>query len=205
MSYTLLRIVPAGVVLWDCHLRRLAPDERAEGALRRFGREAEAGVWAVTLTPGHDLVAARRAGSRLGDGMSVRTRVSPFAGGAGRFPKPRPPCAYDAVRAPGIATLLTSSDGAEIYEACSAAVLGWDGTGLVCAPADRPRVRSVAEEAIRDHLRVREEPLLPGRLPLLLVNAVVGTCSPATPGGAFPGAARQEIEGLFARLTVRPA
>lgn len=215
MPYTLLRVTERGVVLWDYHLRRLAlPAGSAElEALRRFGREAAVGVWALTATPGRGLRAEPRAESQLRDGMPWRLEPSPAADLPGPFAKPAPPCLYDPVRREDVATLLTPPDGSEIYEACRAAVVAWDGEGLVCVPADRPRVWSTAEAAIREHLRCREAPIAPGAWPLLLVNAVKGTCAPGAAGqpnapaaaaSPFPSAARAEIEALLAALARRP-
>ena len=214
MPYTLLRVTGRGVVLWDHHLRRLAlPAGSAEAeALRRFARETEVGVWAVTTAPGRGLRAEPRAESQLRDGMPWRLESSPAAGLPGPFPKPAAPSLYDSVRREDVATLLTSPDGSEIYEACRAAVVAWDGEGLVCVPAARPRVWSTAEAAIREHLRCREAPIAPGAWPLLLVNAVKETCEPGpavrpsapVAAGPFPAAVRAEIEALFAALTRRP-
>jgi len=214
MPYTLLRVTERGVVLWDYHARRLAlPLESPEWeAFARFGREAAVGVWAVHAAPGQGVRAEARSGSQLWDGMPARCVASPAADLPGPFPKPASPSLYDAVRLGGTATLLTSPDGSEIYEACRAAVVGWDGEGPVCVPRDRPRVWSTAETAIREHLPMREAPIVPGGMPILLVNAVKGTCElagargPSAPMGArrFPPAIRQEIERLFAALTLRP-
>jgi len=121
-------------------------------------------------------------------------------------PKPSSPSPYDAVREEGVATLLTSPDGAEIYEACSTAVLGWDGGRIVCVPAGRPRVWSTAEHAVREHLAVVEAPILTASAaPLLLVNAVKGTSVIADRARAeYPPDVRAGIERLFASLTALP-
>jgi hypothetical protein len=196
MAYTLLRVEPAGAVLLDYHLRRVGPG--AARQLEAFVAGAASGVWALRASAG-GLRAEARPGSRLVEGMPTRAVPSPALGRGGRFAKPEPDGLYAPVRQAGVATLLTSADGAEILEACSAAVVGWSG-GLVVAPADRPRVWSTAEEAIREHLSPRAAPLR-AAMPLLLVNAVKGTC--AVQGSAFPEAARREIEALFAALTRR--
>jgi len=134
--------------------------------------------------------------------MPARFAVSPVLGSAGAIAKPAPPSAYEPVRVEGKATLLTSADGRELFEACSAAVVSWDGAGLVCVPSDRPRVASTAEAALREHLAVREAPIPASSDALLLVNAVKGTCAlePARSRG-FPAEVRREIEELFARLS----
>jgi len=207
VAYTLLAVTGDGVVLGAYHLRRLGLDAEeaapALGAFRRFAAEASPGVFALLLH-GPSLSVESRPGTRLRDGMPARVAPSPVTDRAGPLPKPASPGPYDAVRQSGIATLLTSLDGEEIYEACSAAVLGWDGGRLVCVPDDRPRVWSTAEAAVREHLPVVERPiLLRSRMPILLVNAVKGTCSLAAPRrDPFPTRAREEIERLFRSLTV---
>lgn len=203
--YTLLLTTEDGVVLHDYHRRRLNPDgdAAADRALARFAREARLGVYAVWIGDGGVLRSEPRGGSRLREGMPSRFLVSPLAGGRGVVPKVPPPSPYDAVRADGVASLLASADGAEIYEACVAAVLGWDGRRIICAPGDRPRVWSTAEAAVREHLPVSEAPILTASAaPLLLVNAVKGTCAVDLPGrGAFPAGVRREIEQLIESLT----
>ncbi len=191
MAYTLLRVTGAGVALLAGHRRRLAAEPGADlAAFDDFARTAAPGVYAVTLHRG-GLHAEARPGSRLFDGVPVRFAPSPAAGSPGPFAKPAPPCLYDAVRVPGVATILTTADGYEILEACVAAVLGFDGRAFVAVPGDRPRVLSVAEDAVRATLPVREAPLLVAdALPLVLVNAVKGPCRAAFPGRPpFPDAA----------------
>ena len=81
-----------------------------------------------------------------------------------------------------------------------AAVIAWDGASLVVPPADRPRVASVAEAAIRATLPVREAPLASrGGWGLALVNAVAGVCRPALgPDRApFPEDVAARIEALL--------
>lgn len=205
MPYTLLRVTQAGVVLCDYHLRRLELETRASrDAFLRFADGASPGVWAVWAEEGN-LRAEPRPGSRLRDGAPVRTLPSPVLDRGAALPKPAPPGPYAAVRAAGVSTLLTSADGLEIFEASSAAVVGWDGDRILCPPRSRPRVWSTSEAAIRDHLPVKEEPLSPASDALLLVNAVKGTCSLDAPHGrAFPADVRRRIDELFAELTGRP-
>jgi hypothetical protein len=206
MPYTLLRVTDAGVVLCDYHLRRLelSGQGAAHEAFLRFARETPPGVWAL-WSDAAGLRTEPRPGSRLRDGIAVRCMASPVLEGLAALPKPAPPGPYDTVRSPGVATLLTSADGREVLEACCAAVVGWDGERIVCAPSCRPRVWSTAEAAIRDHLPVREAPLSASSEALLLVNAVKGTCALANPfGRAFPLHVRQRIDELLVRLTKRP-
>lgn len=203
--YTLLLTTEDGVVLYDYHRRRLNPagEVEADRSFARFAREARPGVYAVWVGAGGALRLESRGGSRLREGMPARLLVSPLAGTAGQVAKPAPPSPYDAVRTEGVATLLTTPDGTEIYEASVAAVLGWDGRRIVCVPAGRPRVWSTAEQAVREHLAVVEAPVLTASAaPLLLVNAVKGTCAVDVPGReAFPADVRWELEHLFESLT----
>jgi hypothetical protein len=206
MPYTLLLVTERGVVLRDYHLRRLKldADDATRDAFLRLVAEPPPGVRAVWSDRAGGFRAEPRPGSKLRDGMTARFLPSPVAERAGQLPKPAPGGPYDGVRLQGIATLLTSTDGSEIFEACRAAVVSWDGERIVCAPPDRPRVWSTAEAAIRDHLPVREAMIPPTSDAILLVNAVKGTCalSEAHSRG-FPAAVRREIEDLFASLTQR--
>lgn len=208
MRYSLVRVTSAGVVLCDYHARRFAPyGEHARAAFLRFAAAAAPGIWAVSVDEGGALRTEARSRTRLFDDMPVRWRCSPVLDRTGRFPKPSSPSPYDAVRREGVATLLTSANGREVFEACSAAVLGWDGDRWVCPPADRPRVWSTAEQAVREHMSASEAPLaVVAPLPLLLVNAVKGACTIAAPDrDPLPPRAVAEIEHLFAALTLRPS
>jgi hypothetical protein len=210
VAYTLLQVTEGGIVLRDYHLRRLAITSPGAGGdpgaglapFARFAEGAAPGAWAV-WREGAALRAERRPATRLFDGMRARLATSPLAGRAGPIPKPAPPSVYEEVRLPGVATLLTSLDGEEIYEACAAGVLGWDGKRVVCVPGDRPRVLSTAEAAVREHLPVVEAPIAArSRMPVLLVNALKGACAVDLPGReVFPARARSEIERLFRALT----
>ena len=205
MRYTTLRVSDAGVVLFDLHVERLAPEGPAGlAAFARFAGEATPGVYAVALTGG-ELRVERRAGSQLVEGMPARLAVSPFAALRGAFPKPGPPCAYDRVRLPGVATLLTSADGEEIYEGCVAAVLGWDGARFVGVPQDRPRVDSTAEAAVRGALPFVRAPLrAEAREPLILINAVTGPCAVRTGRPPVPAEAVRSLAQVMESLTRRP-
>ncbi|MBK8481707.1 MAG: hypothetical protein IPL40_11090 [Proteobacteria bacterium] len=208
MRYTRLRLTPRGIVLGAEQQARLGADEgAARAALSAFARGARPGCWVVWL--GGDpprLRAERRATSRLRDGLPVRFSVSPVAERHGLLPKPWAPCAYDTVRSALQITLLTSADGQEIWEACSGAVVGWDGRQLVCVPADRPRVASTSERALRRYLTASEAPLLTaGRLPLLLINATKGSCAlPLGDRPPFPWAVRRRVDAVLRRSTCWP-
>jgi len=209
VRFTTLSIEPAGVRLLDEHRRRLAPEGPAGlAAFERFLAGAAPGIWAVCLD-GAALRASARPASGLRPGLPLRFRPSPFAAAAGPFPKPAPPSPYDALRTPGLLTLLTAPDGAEIWEACIAAVIGWDSAGggaLVLPPADRPRVASVAEAALCRALPVRRAPLLvEGDGPLAAVNAVAGPCPLDRPGRPpFPAAALATIAAALDASVRRP-
>jgi hypothetical protein len=205
LRYTTLRVTGAGVVLHDFHVKRLAPEGPAGlAAFACFAREATPGVYGVAVAGG-ELRAEGRTGSSLAEGMPVRLVVSPFAAQRGAFPKPGPPSAYDGVRLPGLATLLTSADGGEIYESCVAAVLGWDGARFVGVPEDRPRVASVTEAAVLAMLPFVRSPLYTDdRLPLVLLNAVAGPCTVDTGRPPAPAGAVMLLTQVMQRFTRRP-
>ncbi len=197
--YTVLRVAEGGrVPLFDAHVRRLGAASR--GALRSFTHTAPPGVYRA-LWSGVTLTTEPRPSSRLVEGMPTRFATSPFAQRRGRFAKPPPPSLYDSVRVPGTSTLLTSNDGRELYESCSASVLSWDGEELVLAPLDAPGVASLAEEAVVRALpHHRERLLVVDDAPLLLINAVAGTCSIAVPGRrTFPPDVRARIDAVLNR------
>jgi hypothetical protein len=201
VSYTLLRVTEAGVVLLDYHLRRLqlGTDAAARAKFLQFASKASPGVWAVWSTSSGEIRVEPRGASRLRDGMPVRFLPSPIADRHGTVEKAPSPSPYDAVRQEGVATLLTSPDGREVWEACSAAVVAWDGESIVCPPEDRPRVGSTSETALSEHLPVRRAPIAASSRALLLVNAVKGTCALAAPHSEdFPTGVRRDIEKLFA-------
>jgi hypothetical protein len=198
-------VTEAGVMLYDFHVERLAPEGAAGlAAFARFAREATPGIYGVAVAGG-ELRAEWRSGSQLAEGMPVRLMVSPFVAQRGAFPKPGPPSAYDDVRLPGVATLLTSSDGSEIHESCVAAVLGWDGAHFVGVPEDLPRVASVAEAAVRAVLPWGRAPLrTDDRLPLVLLNAVAGPCTVSTGRLPVPADVMATLTRVLQRFTLRP-
>jgi hypothetical protein len=205
LRYTTLRVTEAGVVLHDFHVERLTPEGPAGlAAFARFVRDATPGVYSIAVA-GAELRAERRAGSSLIEGMPVRLAVSPFAAQRGAFPKPGSPSAYDDVRLAGVATLLTSDDGSEIYESCVAAVLGWDGARFVGVPDDLPRVASVAEAAVFTALPFTRAPLrTDDRLPLILLNAVAGPCAVDAGRPPVPADAVMLLTQVLQRSTRRP-
>jgi len=205
MRYTTLLVTEAGVVLFARHLARLAPEGAdVVAAFRSFAQTAAPGTYALRADGGR-LDVQPRPGSRLRDGLPTRVCVSPVAHLRGLLPKPPSPCPYDAVREVGTATLLTTAEGAELLEACVAAIVGWDGHHLVLPPLDRPRVDSVSEQAIRASLPFVEAPLrVDGSLAVSLVNAVKGVCVIAPPARAlFPDRAAAMIRQQFAAETAR--
>lgn len=199
MSYTVLRVVEAGVVLFDAHRSRLGTT--AEAAFNAFARGAPPGIFALHWAGGTLQVTARAA-SRLADGIPLRTARTPLTGGP--VSKPAPPSDYDRVRAPGVATLLLDAAG-NVCEACSAAVLACNGEAIIAVPRGFPRVHSSAEEALLRALPHRFEPFpADTALPLCLVNAVVGVCVPARPGPAFPPTWRTRMMEVLTATARRP-
>ncbi|MDP1918405.1 MAG: hypothetical protein Q8L14_19315 [Myxococcales bacterium] len=199
-GYTVLRVAEDFTIpLMHRHAERLG--EGAFAALTHFvSLVVDPGVYRVTWD-GRQLSTLRRPASRLSEGMPTRRMVSPMAAQRGRFPKPAPPSPYDGVRLDGVSTLLTNGAGDELYESCSATLVAWDGEGLVLPPEDAPAVASVAEAAIAANEPVRRRPLAAdGTWPLLLVNAVAGTCAIDVPGrGIFPADVRARLTALLAR------
>jgi hypothetical protein len=189
-TYTVLR-VENGVPLFEQHVRRLGPD--ASDALRHLASFALDGIYRVAWD-GKQLSTWTVERSRLVDGIEIRFAVSPFVNQRGRFPKPAPPCGYDTVRVEGVSTLLTDAAGLEVFEACSAAVVAWDGEKLVLPPEDRPGVWSTAEAELAARFEHRRAPLLISEpWPWLLLNAVVGTCS-VSGRGTFPEDVRVRLQ-----------
>lgn len=198
VPYTTLLVDDSGVRWAEQHERRFVPGGPvAVAAFRAFAADVAPGVYAVRWEPG-GLVVETRPASRLRDGIPVRYLSSPFASVRGRFPKPPPP-AYREVRMPGVVTLLTDPTGREIYEACVATVIAWNGRNWVVPPADRPRVDSVAEAVLRDALPVVEAPIPVGSdWPLALINAVVGVCFPLSPGRRdVSTSVKEELEAVL--------
>jgi hypothetical protein len=196
VRFTALRLTRAGgVPLFEGHVRRLGEDSR--GALRHFASLSAEGVYRVSWD-GKQLTTTLRRPSRLVEGMPTRFAVSPFAGQRGRFPKPGPPSPYEGVRVEGVATLLTDATGEELYEACVASVVAWDGQSLVLVPEDVPAVASVAEAELAAKCAVRRARILvKSDWPLLLINAVA-TCEPNLAGRApFPADQRALIDRLL--------
>lgn len=195
-GYTVLRVTEQFTIpLLHRHAKRLGAE--ALGALQHFvSFVVEPGVYRVTWD-GRQLSTLKLPGSRLSEGMQTRVMPSPFAVGTGRFPKQGSPSPYDALRLNGVSTLLTDSAGTELFEACSAAVVAWNGSTLVLPPDDRPAVASLAEAAIARHEAVVRAPLrLDESWPLLLVNAVT-TCVPQ--GSTFPATIRERLAALLVK------
>lgn len=203
-GYTVLRVTKSSAVpLFEGHVRRLGEESR--GPLRHFASQAQAGVYQVTWSGGQ-LLTTSRPPSRLVEGMPTRLVVSPFAGQRGRFAKPAPPSAYDNVRVAGVASLLTDANGEEIYEGCVASVVAWDGAGLVLPVEEAPAVASVAEAEVAQRLAARRARIfVASEWPLLLINAVVGTCAVKVAGRAnFPAEARARVDAVLEPRSSQP-
>ena len=197
-TYTALRVTSERrVPLFEGHVRRLGEGSRE--ALLDFASRAVPGVYQLTWN-GRELVSELRPASRLIEGMPTRLVVSPFAGQRGRFAKPAPPSPYDSVRLPGVSSLLTDALGEEIYESCVASVLAWDGERLVMTPEEVPAVASVAEHEVSARFPHRRASIrVNGDWPLLLINAVAGTCAVMVPGrAAFPSDVRARLDAALA-------
>lgn len=199
MSYTVLRVTEDGVVLFDAHVRRFQP--AGEAAVRAFGRfaaDAAPGIYSLTWA-GDALEARVRTTTSLFEGIPVRYVASPYAGSQTRVVKSPPPNPYQALRQPGTATLLTSEDGTELYESCTAAVVGWSGERFLTPPVDRPCLESTALLALAAAGALDRAPILrSSSAPLGLMNAVSGLIIPAIPGRApFPNEGRTLAERIF--------
>lgn len=191
MIWTALRVVPAGVVYFDEHLRRLGP--AVEERFRAFARDASPGAF-VLRAVGDDLEVEPFTSS-MRDAAPVRTQVSPFAGRTGAFPKPARPSPYHSLRVPGTVTLLTSTDGRELFETCAATLVSWDGGRLVLVPDDRPRVDATSERFLARTFDCLRRPIpADDDAPLLAINAVKGTCTLATDRAPFPFEVLRAIE-----------
>ena len=188
----------AGTVpLFEGHVRRLGEDSRA--ALREFTSLAAPGVYRVSWS-GQRLTTQARSASRLLEDMPTRLVVSGFSHQRGRFPKPAPPSPYDAVRLEGVSSLLTDASDEELFESCSAALVAWDGHSLVLPPLEAPAVASLAEAQVASHLRHRRaRVLVRAHWPLLLINAVAGTCAVNVPNRPpFPREVRAQLDAVLA-------
>ena len=191
--YSVLRVDEAKQVpLLRRHARRLGV---SQGVLSDFASAAAPGVYRV-MWNGAALEHELRPASRLLEGMPTRLVVSPFAERQGRFAKPRPPSPYDAVRVAGVAPLLTSADGHELSESCAASLVAWDGSEVVLVPVNAPGVASLAEEAVAEGVAHRRAVLeVESQWPLLLINAVAGTCGIEVEGRrAFPDEVHERIQ-----------
>lgn len=200
MAYTTLRVVARGVVLYEAHRSRFT-DGEARRAFERFCATAAEGCWSVRWDGGTGLQTIRLAGSSLREGLPVRLLPTPVPGSA-QIEKPPPEGPYTAVRQAGVATLLTWHG--ELCEESVSSLLSWDGHRLLCVPRGRPRVRSTSEDALRELLTERPLPAIADE-PLLLINAVKGTCGVVAPGrGPFPAELRGRLDAILEATARRP-
>ncbi|MBN1962328.1 MAG: hypothetical protein JW841_15450 [Deltaproteobacteria bacterium] len=203
MPYTSLRLTERGIVLKDFHMRRLqAAGPNADAALEQLAKDKKPGCYSVWA---EDKVwrIEPRGESRLYDGMPIRYLPSPLLGKVGPCAKTASPNPYDAVRTLGIATLLTSANGEEIFESCSAAVIGWDGNQFICVPENNPHVWSTSEAAIRKYMPFISAPIkISDTFPVILVNAIKGVCTITTTDRQdMPQKVIKQLEELFLDLT----
>ena len=199
MSYTLLRVIEAGVVLFEQHRRRFEQSgARAVSAFESFAAAASPGIYALQWTNDR-LAVVMRVRSRLRDGMPVRFMRTPLGTADLHQRKTPPPHSYDGVRAEGVVSLLTSPDGREVYEACSAAVVSWRDGQFILAPSDRPRVWSTTEAWLGEATSCTEAPILvEDDAPLALINAVAGICLVSVPRRkSMPELPREIIRSLL--------
>jgi hypothetical protein len=205
MSYTVLRVVDRGVTLYEAHEARFVPaGPAAVAAYCAFAAEARPGVYSLRWADDH-LEAVLRDKISLFDGIPVRYVPSPLSASDGLVPKAPPPNEYAGVRTAGVATLLTSPDGVEIFESCTASVVAWDD-GFVAPPPDRPRLLSTTTTTLLQQASVHAAPLLKrSRLPLALINAVSGLVVPSLPDrDPWPAEARTLFDRVWTESTRRP-
>lgn len=201
MSYTALKVTEAGVVLFDAHRRRLGA--AWEAAFDEFAARAEPGIYGLRGAEGQ-LEVIRRDRSRLWSGIGVRYLVSPIVGRLGPQVKTPSPSPWDGVRQEGVATLLTSADGSEVFESCAAAVLAWDGRGLVATPETSPRVASITEPFLLERHAHRRAPIQRAAgWPVVLVNAVAGACVVELEGAEFPASIQEALNHSIAQSARR--
>jgi hypothetical protein len=188
MSFTTLKVDDNGVLLYVLHEERFRmAGDAAVAAYRQFAAGAASGNYNLYWDNKNLLIKARGE-SRLVDGMPVRYRVSPIANLKNRIDKPAPPSIYSDLVESGLSTMLTSADGNEMFESCSAAVIAWNGKNIIRVPDDRPAVRSTMEGLLKIIPGVIEEPILKdSTYPIALVNALKCVCTLAVEGrDAFP-------------------
>lgn len=206
-AYTVLRVRAPGVItLRAGHAERLvqgASPADAQARLAQLDALAAAGVEGVfrVRADGPRLLVEQRPGAALRAGLSTRVLRSPLAAGAGVVTKAPSPSAWDAVRTPGVLTLLTDTDGRLLQEACIASLVAWDGRGLALVPSATPRSRSLAEEAIAQALpHVRAPIALSADWALAACNAVAGPFELALPGRRpFPADALAALRDVLER------
>lgn len=145
MSYTLVRVVEAGVVLREGHRARFASESPdVLHSFDRFCLVAAPGIYALRAVDGA-IATTPRERSAVTEGMPIGFVPSPFFG-VGDFAKPAPPGPYDEVRVDGICTFLTDDEGREVIEACRGIALAFRDGAFVRAASRFARVISVIEE-----------------------------------------------------------
>jgi hypothetical protein len=199
MSFTTLKVTDKGVLLFALHEERFHnAGKEAIMAYHRFAAEAAPGIYNL-YWDNKKMHIKTRGESRLFDGMPVRFIISPLAHTHHRIEKPPSPSIYSGLIEPGIATLLTSAEGKEIYESCSAAVIAWDGKNILKVPRDRPGVKSTMLELLNVLPHIKEQPILRASdYPIALINAVKCTCIVSMEGRKpFPDDQLERIRALY--------
>ncbi len=199
MSFTTLKINDNGVLLYSQHEQRFRiAGNDALKAYRQFAAEAAQGVYNL-VWDGKNVLVKVRDESTLFDGMPVRYMISPIAHLKNRIDKPMPPSIYSSFVELAISTLLTSSDGKEIYESCRASVIAWNGKNIIRVPDNRPAVKSTMEMFLKEMPNVIEEPILKDSdYPIALVNAVKCTCTISVEGRKeFPAKQLEKIKEAY--------
>jgi len=198
VSYTLVRVVEAGVVLREGHRARFASESPdVLHAFDRFCLVAAPGIYALRAVDGA-IATTPRERSAVTEGMPIGFVPSPFFG-VGDFAKPAPPGPYDEVRVDGICTFLTDDEGREVIEACRGIALAFRDGAFVRAASRFARVISVVEEfLVRDGL---VSATLEAEVPECwgVANAVAGVVV-VGPSGKLSASARHAANVWNARI-----
>lgn len=180
LSYTLLRVTPAGVVLWRAHAERLGLGAADARTVQARLRAAKAGVYAVHVED--DGVRIEPRANRTWSVAEPWTCMdSPLLGREGLHDKAAVSHLYEPMRCDPrrqlrAEVLCVGGGYREVYESARASVFAWDGQNIWAPPSSAPRVRSVSELALRMAFEVGERALAADGSAgaLFLLNAVRG-------------------------------